>query len=140
MSKCFGFSCRYVGIVALLGATFVWGCGGDKLPTVKGKVTLDGQPLENGAISFVPADGATATAGGVITNGEYSIEVPPGPKKVEITASKVVGQRPAYEGDPNSPMIDITESIIPPRYNTQTELTREVQPGENTFDFDLTSS
>lgn len=127
-------------LLVLLSAAVVCGCGGDSQPTVSGKVTLDGKPLENGAISFVPADGATATAGGIITNGEYTVEVPAGAKKVEITAAKVVGQRPAYEGNPNSPMIDITESIIPERYNTKSELTREVKAGENTLDFELTSS
>jgi hypothetical protein len=31
------------------------------------------------------------------------------------------------------------KQAIPARYNNQTELRREVKPGENVFDFDLTS-
>lgn len=125
----------------LFGLALLAGCGGGGPgATVEGSVTLDGQPLQEGAISFVPADGKTASAGGTITDGKYSVAVPPGPKRVEITASKVVGQRPAYAGDPNSPMIDITKSIVPPRYNSQSELTLEVQSGDNQKDFALKGS
>jgi hypothetical protein len=125
----------------LLGLTIFVGCGGGGPgATVEGSVTLDGQPVQNGTISFVPADGKTASAGGKIADGKYSVAVPPGPKRVEIAASKVVGQRPAYAGDPNSPMIDITESIIPPRYNAQSELTFEVKAGDNQKDFALKGS
>lgn len=122
-------------LAALLGA--VVGCGSASQATATGSVTLDGKPIENGTISFVPADGQSATAGGRIENGQYSVELLPGAKRVEILATEVVGQRAAYEGDPNSPMIDITESIIPERYNRNSELTLDVQPGTNVQDFAL---
>jgi len=124
------------GVLALL-CVGLPGCGAENGTKVIGTVTLDGTPLAEGAIAFVPADGKTASSAGTISNGLYSVELPPGPKKVEITASKVVGQRQAYEGQPDSPMVDITESIIPDRYNRRSELTIEVQPGKNTQDFDL---
>jgi len=42
------------------------GCGGNGLVTVTGKVTLDGQPLSDATVIFVPVEGAnkTTTPGG----------------------------------------------------------------------------
>ena len=106
---------------------------------VEGTVTLDGAPLADGSISFVPADGKTASAGGAIKEGKYSVDAEPGPKKITINATKVVGQKAAYEGDPNSPKIDITEELIPDKYNTRTELTFEVKEGQNEHNIALES-
>src|SRR4051812_45665982 len=64
--------------------------------TVTGKVTLDGQPLASGVIRFVPSDGQTATADSMITDGKFSASVPPGDKKISISAPKVTGKRRAY--------------------------------------------
>ena len=33
--------------------------------------------------------------------------------------------------------MDETQEAIPPQYNTQTTLRRELKPGENVHDFDL---
>lgn len=116
------------------------GCRGDDgYAMVEGNVTLDGQPLENGAIAFVPADGETPTAGERIENGVYKARVPIGVKRIEITASRVVGQRAAYAGETDSPQIDVTASLVPRRYNIDSELTLEVQSGVNQKDFDLKS-
>jgi hypothetical protein len=112
----------------------------EKGAVVEGEVTLDGKPIPTGSISFDPVDGTTSTAGAEIKDGKYSVNVEPGLKNVKINASKVVGQKRAYEGDPNSPKVDITEEYIPPRYNTQTELTYDVKSGKNTKTFDLKSS
>ncbi len=121
----------------LIGA--IVGCSLGSEATVSGEVTLDGVPIQNGTISFIPADGETATAGGRIEDGTYSVVVPPGPKRVEISATKVVGQRPAYEGAPDSPMVERRESIIPERYNVQSDLTLDVQSGRNVQNFALES-
>lgn len=65
--------------VSLCAAT---GCGGGK-GKISGKVTLDGQPLQAGRISFVPSKGTGATT--EIKNGEYSVEqIPPGEVKVTV--------------------------------------------------------
>ena len=53
----------------------------------------------------VPADGAPPRPRARSSRAITRSKPLPGPKKVEIVASKVVGQRPAYEGDPNSRMI-----------------------------------
>lgn len=87
----------------------------------------------------MPSDGATASASGLIQQGSYKVDVPPGPKIVEITSQQVVRQEKAYEGDPNSPTIDVTKEIIPAKFNVKSELKYDVTSGENTKDFAVTS-
>jgi hypothetical protein len=114
------------------------GCGGHANARVKGQVTLDGTPLENGSIRFVPTDGRTPSAGGSIQDGEYSVDkVPVTSMRVEITASTGGPSQPYDTANP--PKIVVTKQLIPARYNTKSELTRDVQRGENTFDFNLSS-
>lgn len=111
-------------IVLLLTLVCLVGCGnaGPKTSKIKGKVTLDGAPLEEGNIAFIPTDGKGATSGGKITKGEYTAEVPYGEKRIEIRARKVVGTKPAYEGVADSPMQEIAVELIPLKYNAESIL------------------
>ncbi len=106
--------------------------------TVSGSVTLDGQPLPTGIIRFVPSDGGTSTADGQIKDGRFSVNVPPGDKRVSISAQKVVGKKVASQM-PGSPMLDVTEDIVPDRFNKHTTLTYTVTLGPQERDFPLTS-
>lgn len=134
---------RFVVLISVVTCfVFTAGCGGSAtVGTVSGTVTFDGQPLADGTIAFNSVDGSSPTAGGKITNGSYSVEVSKGPQKVIINSAKVVGSRPAYAGDPNSPMIDITQEILPEKYSSplKTELTVEVSGKSITKDFPLSS-
>jgi hypothetical protein len=117
------------------------GCG-DSIETVpvKGNVTVDGEPVPSGSISFVSKDGSAVTGGGVITNGAYEANVPPGDKWVMVLATKVVGQEAEYEGDPNSPMREVTEQITSPVYNAahQTPLEANIDGPKEGLNFELT--
>ena len=90
-------SCLLLVLAAALGA----GCNPHSLPPmapVKGTVTLDGQPVTAGQVSFIPTD-KTDTAGlssGTIgTDGAYEIHTggasgaPLGKYKVTVTTSTV---------------------------------------------------
>lgn len=118
------------------------GCGGGKSDKIQihGKVTLDGDAVPNGMISFIPADGNGATAGGVIKDGEYTAEVPPGSMKVIIRASKVVGQKLAYNvPGGGGPKVDITKEMIPSEYTepNTTTLKADVTADTRELDFPL---
>jgi hypothetical protein len=106
--------------------------------SVEGVVTLDGKPLEEGLIRFVPTDGATPSADATIFHGKFSATVPPGEKKVTISASKVVGNRKAYD-TPDSPTVDIVEELLPRRYNADSNLSLTVTSGVQSAEFKLTS-
>ena len=124
------------GILAAL--VVLAGCSPPTTAEVSGLVTIDGQPVQRGAINFDPVDGNTPTAGGVINEGRYSVMVPITTMKVRIKASKVVGKRKLYD-TPDSKEVDVVEEAAPARYNTETELTFEVKPGKNHKDFELQS-
>ena len=118
------------GILLLLA-----GCAGDDTAgTVSGTVTLDGQPLKEGVIRFVPADGKTPTADAPITDGNFKATVPLGEKIVQITAPKVVGKIKMYES-PDSPVVDKVIELLPPRFNVQSELRMTVVKGSQKKEF-----
>jgi hypothetical protein len=128
---------RVISLCALSMATS--GCSTEAgKGTVSGTVTLDGQPLKDGLIRFVPVDGQTATAEAMIVDGEFRALLPIGEKRVSISAPKVVGKRPAYQAA-GAPSIDIVEELLPARYNAKSELTLNVTGGRQDADFKLTS-
>lgn len=111
------------------------GCGGERVYEVSGTVTLNEQPLEHGQILLSDAAGTAATAYGEITDGRYRLQTPAGTKQVRITALQETGRTKA-EG--MGMLVPETVELIPPRYNTQTELTIEVAAeGPQEFHFDL---
>jgi hypothetical protein len=120
----------------LLGATLLLAAGcGEKVAVVSGKVTFDNSPVNDGDIIFEDPDGKVTPAAGKIVNGEYSVTVAPGPKKVRINASK-----PPTQPDPVMGMNPI-ESLIPKEYNTETKLKVDLKPGKQEgVDFDLKSN
>jgi hypothetical protein len=127
-----------VGIV-LTGAFLCAGCNsGSAKAKIRGKVTLDGQPVPTGSISFIPADGKGQTAGAMIQDGVYEAEVSAGSMRVEIRYAKVVGKRKLYD-TPDSPTVDRTEEQIPPKYNTQSQLVETITTKRSEINFDLKS-
>jgi hypothetical protein len=114
------------------------GCGGDGLAEVSGTVTVDGEPAKMGAITFIPVDGASQTAGAKIVDGAYAARVAPGTFKVEVRVSKVVGERKSYQAADAPVKQELAESL-PARYNDASELTLDVTPGENRKDYSLST-
>src|SRR5262245_59371764 len=73
------------------------GCGGSA--GVSGKVTYDGNPVEDGYITFAPKDDMGQKVGAKIENGRYVVkDILPGPKVVSISANKA-GQKPLSTED-----------------------------------------
>ena len=118
-------------------ASLLVGCSAPTAP-VSGRIEVDGQPLEKGTIAFAPADGRGAPVTVPIENGKYDLRLPLGNKHVQISAPKVIGKRKEYNGV-NAPLVEITAESLPPRYNSQTELTLDVRSGSNTKDWSLKS-
>lgn len=134
-------SCDYLGVAAALLVTLAAGCGGVEerddvqLVPVTGLVTLNGQPLKDGTISFVAVNGPN-NATGQITEGEYTLGtfaskdgVPPGEYRVSVTAWK----EPPQMGKEAIP-------AVPQKYldATRSGLTATVtDEPEQTIDFEL---
>src|SRR3954470_20739040 len=105
------------------------GCGGasDGLPreSISGKVTLDGQPLATGKITFVPIGFEGPPAGAPVEGGSYSIarqEGPiPGTYSVSVYSLRLTGKSLPDPEDPTATTKETFEGI-PPRYNAKSEL------------------
>jgi len=122
----------------LLALLVCAGCSSDGLVDASGEVKLDGKPLSMGTVSFYPADGKGPSSAAVLKeDGHYTVRAAPGRKRVEILGYKKVGQKRHTEDDPSSPIVDITEQIVPERYNAKSELTCEIVSGPNDLNFDL---
>ena len=123
----------------LIAVLILAGCDSSNVAVVTGTAKFDGKPIEKGSIGFYPVDGATSTAGGEITNGQYSVKVPVGLMKVYIGGvPKVVGMKEVKEG-PGGKGGPKTVESIPAKFSDQqkTELRFEVKPGTNQKNWDL---
>ena len=128
----------------LVGSLLFAGCGGGNagMATVKGKVTFNGTPIQDGAINLLPTDGQSGRVGGPITEGAYELTVDLAGESsrsfiVEISAFEAVGPpRGATEGDAEAE--SATRQIIPRQYNADSNLELVVDSNLVEKNFDLT--
>jgi len=135
-------SAAIVGVAAatwVIPVLFFAGCGdsGPERGEVTGTVTLDGQPLAEATVEFQPQEGAPSY-GETDAQGRYRLGYTPekpgavvGKHTVSITTGRMKGPPGSQEEVPER---------VPPEYNTESTVTREVQPGENVFDFPIQTS
>jgi hypothetical protein len=130
---------RRVALILLL--LTLTGCSSNDRMPVQGAITLDGKPLENGAISFRPAPGSMGhSAGGKIVNGEFRLPanhgLKPGKYLVAIQSFMLTGRMIM---DPQTNQ-KVPEQILL-KYNEAGKLEAVVVAGDdNHFDFRLTSA
>ena len=130
---------RLSAIASFIVFSFVAGCNSGPHASVEGNVSYDGEPVDQGGIAFLPLDeGESLRATGTIKEGRYHLDNQRGPKpgkyRVEIHWRKKTGNKvPGEAGNPRDEIV----LPIPAKYNTASELTVDVQPGRNTFHFDL---
>jgi hypothetical protein len=130
-------SCCLVGFLA--ASLVLTSCGDNKMAVVKGTVTFDSKPIENGWVNFYPVDGKSATSGIPIKDGRFTGSVPIGLMKVHIVGvPKLAGMKRPYPDSPEKPYY--TESI-PKKYSDreETELELDVKPGVNEKNWTLKS-
>jgi hypothetical protein len=116
----------------------VIGCGPNR-PVLEGAVTLDGVPIDAGAIELFPADGKGPTAGTGITAGRYRTETTAGLKRVRINYPQKDGTKMLDPGG-SGQMVDRLVEAVPDRYNEKTSLEVTIKPGLNKHDFTLEGS
>jgi hypothetical protein len=116
------------------------GCGRADMGEVSGVVTLDGKPLPNAFLEFIPTGESGSTSSGRTNDdGKYELMFSRdisgawlGPHRVRITTRDVTTDEKGRE-------VWLPEKV-PPRYNTKTELTCDVKTGSNRFEFHLESA
>jgi len=137
-----GPAMRVLHIPALAAVVLlVAGCSGNKAE-VSGTVLLNGEPIEEGSINFIPVEGTTGPgAGAVIKDGKYYIPrstgVTVGKNRVELRAFKKSTRKVRDPNGPPGAMTEARDPAFPPEYNDNSTLTKEVRQGSNTIDFDI---
>lgn len=127
-------------LVLLLAIGMIAGCGNDGLEKVTGVVTLDGQPLENAQIEFIPTGETGSSAyGRTDSDGEFVLEFS-GSSKGAMPGEYQVGISTYDVADPDN-NIPAKDEVVPKKYRGDgSELIRTVKEGEkNHFEFELTS-
>lgn len=125
------------------GAT---GCGGGLPGRINGTVTLDGQPLAAGLVTFLPAGSGAVAYGAINAEGRYAIQtgskggLEPGEYVVTVAANAPPLAASPPQGGPKyaEPMLLL---ITPRRYadRQSTPLRATVTAGSQTIDFELSS-
>jgi len=124
------------------------GCGSSGPPapkraSVRGVISWEGEPIQEGTITFVPVgDTKGSPTAASIREGQYTLNSTMGPSigpnRVEIIANRSTGQKiPAVP--PGDGEIEKIEQFIPSKFNRSSLLEREIEPGDNKLDFELTA-
>ena len=142
-----------IQLIALVFAMclLLCGCGGDSFPpraAVSGTVTLDGTPLPQGVVRFVPVGGSANSKWSIpIVNGEFSAEKKAGPAigkhRIEIESTDIGG----FELDDEDALDRLAAERrkvkvvkVPSWYGTSSRLKETVtEDGSNEFTFELSS-
>jgi hypothetical protein len=116
----------------LLFALLMIGCRKSEaeVAPVSGHVTLSGKPLEKADVVFQPENGKPPASSRTDAEGRYELAYkrgvmggPVGQNIVRISVSRELVHNPP---------------IIAAKFNSKSELHREVKAGQNEFDFDVT--
>ena len=133
----------FVTVALLVALPLLVGCGGSgdapKTPTatVKGKVTLDGNPMPKGKVVFDSTEAGVPASEIEVKNGTYEGTASVGTRTVRILAMRPA-KPPAGMSGPGYDNME--ENYLPAKYNTASKEVREVKAsGSNEFDFAVTS-
>ncbi len=105
---------------------------------ISGKVTLDGQPLDKGAIELHPIEGGVQS-GDLISGGSYSMSVQQGPTagKYRVVIYDTYETPPLPPGHmPGDDIPPAPKPKVPPAWNSKSKQTIEVKK-EGPFKFDF---
>lgn len=113
-------------------------CGRSDLPelgTVRGTVTMNGNPLPNVMVQFHPESGGRPGSAVTDDEGKYVLEYTYGAKGAETGPCTVEITTYWPDGEPGPGQ----RETIPAKYNSKSILKETVKAGRNTFDFALES-
>lgn len=127
-------------VLLLILTSLLPGCGtsGPYPVPVNGVVTLDGQPLSEGVISFISLGEVPEQV--AVKHGTFSGKATWGKRRVEIAAYRPYQIPPEIPPSMHALMKDGKENYLPEIYHTKSQLTAEITPtGINEFKFELSS-
>lgn len=127
-----------LAFLALIAAAAA-GCGGSTV-TLTGAVTIDGEPLTTGIVTFHPVDEGPLAIAQIGPDGRYSLNgtgrkrISTGEYLVTVTAVELLEETDSGAGGEAIPKL-----LTPAKYGDKgtSGLRHTVTPGENRFDISL---
>ena len=144
--------CQRLALAVLGSVALVCGCNKTVDPTlvpVSGTVTVQGQPLANATVTFIPKDGTPGFGGVGKTDaaGKFTLlgsrdnvpGIPPGEYRVAISKRLMPDGSEVPANDNTPPMMSPAKESLAAGYSNPgtTTLTATAQPGGGPFDFAL---
>ncbi|MGL6097300.1 MAG: hypothetical protein ACRC7O_16065 [Fimbriiglobus sp.] len=121
------------------------GCS-EPTPSVTGKITFRGNPIQLGRVKFISSQGNACDAN-LREDGSYSIRpAQPGVMKVVVTGGaaprlppRPPGKGKGKAGPPAVPPQQVASEALPKEYGKKetTKLSVELKPGPNEFSYDI---
>ena len=142
-----GRVCKRFWLLLLLGA-LVTGCG-DRLSSLRGAVTIDGQPAPKGlSFEFSPVGEGSSSYASTDGEGRYEAAftfrrkgIEPGEHLVRLLPSQI--EMPMPKIGANGRPVEMSEQRSPvgklPREYYERITTIIISPGSNSYDFELTT-
>jgi hypothetical protein len=142
---------RHAFVLAWAGCLLISGCSSEvaepALGKVMGTVTVDGQPGANLLIQFEPQSMATGTAAAEVgalstattdAGGAYILNYKGEPSGA-VVGQHIVRVTSAAGGGPAGGESAVAQIFIPPRFNSQSTLKKDVTAGDNVIDLEITT-
>ena len=125
-------------VLGVVGPLLAIGCGssGPELARVQGTVKLDGAPLPEAMITFVPAEGRPSF-GVTDSDGNFDLLYTTD-RRGALPGEHVVRVSTQRAGDPESGTKGQPERV-PAKFNKKSEIKKTVEPGSNTIDIEVSS-
>lgn len=131
---------KWLMIPAVLGPLFNAGCsssGGPELARVTGSIKLDGTPLPEASVTFVPESGRPSF-GVTDSDGRFDLMYT-NDKRGAMPGEHTIRVSTHHPGDQESGTRAQPERI-PASYNTASTLKKRVEPGSNDIEILIASS
>lgn len=125
----------FMGVLLLAAAA---GCSsGDNV--VSGTVTVNGEPLQNGHITFFPMAGTRNAQGTPITDGQFTLKkIPPGTWKAVVSQTPQVSVLKNGVDPPTIAFAPAAMMVWPETPGNQRIV--EIRPGKQTLDIALSGN
>ncbi|MHC2069783.1 DUF4198 domain-containing protein [Bremerella sp. T1] len=120
--------------LVLLAAIAILGCSSgtsSDLGQVNGQVMLDGKPLPNAQVQFQPTQGRPSY-GLTDSDGKFTLQYT-GSATGALIGNHTVSFTTAISQDDGK----VAPELVPSKYNVKSDIQKEVQAGENQFEFEL---
>src|SRR5258708_2188346 len=130
-------------VCLIVNLCLVSACGsGSQRAEVSGTVSLNGVPIEEGSIQFIPVEGTTGpSTGGVIKDGKYRIPrengAVIGKNRVELRAFGMSGKKIQDPTAPPGVLTDQRVQVFPPEYSDASTVIKEIHSGSNVINFEV---